>query len=381
MTDLMLKYPAVADLHKAAGKRLPHIAWEYLETGTTHEQAVQRNIDQFKKVTILPRFVKGHFDPDVSTSLFGQNYAAPFGVAPIGMSGLIWPEMECIMARAAAKHQIPYTLSTVAAETPETVGPHAGEMGWFQLYAPRDKTLRDDILNRARSSGFKTLVVTADTPAPSQRERLKRAGFQMPPALTPRFIWQGVTHPAWSMATLKRGLPKLRTMEKYTDSGQMATLANFVRKKLNGTLSWDYLKEVRDQWDGPMILKGIMHPADAELAIGIGFDGIQVSNHGGRQFDGVPASIDMLADISAVCQGKAAVLFDSGVRSGLDVLRALALGADFVLMGRPFMYGVGALGEAGGAHVIQLLINDLKTNMSQVGAQNIAEVKALELGP
>ncbi|MFT5196199.1 MAG: L-lactate dehydrogenase (cytochrome), partial [Candidatus Promineifilaceae bacterium] len=267
---LMNQYPAVEDCRKMAKKRLPSIAWEYLETGTTHEQAVQRNLDQLANVTILPRLVRGHFAPDISTTLFGKHYAAPFGVAPIGMGGLLWPEMECIMARSAAKNGVPYTLSTVASETPETVGPFVGEMGWFQLYSPRDKTLRDDILNRAKASGFKTLVVTADTPAPSQRERLRRAGFQMPPALTPKFFWQGVTHPAWAIATLKRGLPKLRTMEKYTKSGEMATLANFVRTKLNGTLSWDYLKEVRDLWDGPMILKGILHPADAELAIEIG---------------------------------------------------------------------------------------------------------------
>lgn len=368
------KYPAISDLRKKAKRRIPHVAWEYLETGTGDEYLIERNIRAMKAVTFLPRFLKGELKPEISTTLFGKKYNAPFGIAPVGLTGLMWPKAEILLAKTAKKYNLPFCLSTVATETPEAVGAHMGNQGWFQLYPPREIELTTQFLNRAKQAGFHTLIITGDVPTPSRRERTKRAGLQMPPKITPRLIWQGIKNPAWSMATLKRGLPSLRTIESYSEFKTMMSVGAFTRDKLGGNLSWEYCEKVREIWKGPIIIKGILHPKDAEKAIEIGMDGIVVSNHGGRQFDGAPSSIEALPAIAQTSKGKIKILFDSGIRTGLDIMRALALGADFVLCGRAFIYGVAALGEYGGYHAAQILMDDLKNNMVQIGVEQLEDI-------
>ncbi len=365
------QYPAISDLEAKAKERLPFVSWEYLQSGTGKEDLLQRNIDAFKHITFEPQFCKGLLQANIETTVFGRKYAAPFGVAPVGLTGLMWPNIEVYLAQTAKRYNIPYSLSTVATETPETVGKVVGDMGWFQLYPPRDPEILKDLLKRAQDNGFHTLLITADVPMPSRRERTKRAGMQMPPKLTPQLIWQGITHPAWTRATLKRGLPRLRTVEKYAQSQDMTFVSGFVGNRLGGTLDWEYCKKVKDLWKGPVLLKGVMHPKDAEKAIEIGLDGVVVSNHGGRQFDGAKAAIEALPDIVETIGDKATIIFDSGVRTGLDIMRAISLGADFVLLGRAFIYGVAALGEFGGDHVVEILMDDLKNNMVQLGVSNI----------
>jgi len=369
------QYPAIIDLATKAKKRIPHVAWEYLNAGTGEEDLLEKNRAALQKITFSPQFCKGILSPNIETSLFGQKFAAPFGMAPIGLTGLMWARIEHYLAETANRYQIPYTLSTVATETPETVGPKVGNMGWFQLYPPRDKNFRKTLLKRANDAGFHTLLVTADVPASSRRERTKRAGLQMPPKITPKMVWEGITHPAWTIATLRNGLPRLRTIESYAASQNMKVVTGFVGKQLGGTLSWEYCQELRAEWKGPIILKGILHPKDAAKAVEIGLDGIIVSNHGGRQFNGAMAAIDALPSIVEEVGGKTKVLFDSGIRTGLDIMRALSLGADFVLLGRAFVYGVAALGKYGGDHVTEVLIEDLKNNMIQLGVENIEELR------
>jgi len=373
------KYPSIEDLKSRAFKRVPHIGWEYLDMGTGDDKGVYRNRDELDNITLLPRIMKGEFDPNTETELFGDTYLAPFGVAPIGLGGIMWPGAERILATTAYKYQIPYTLSTVASQTPEEIGPIAREMGWFQLYTPNTRELRSEILKRVKNAGFKTLVVTADVPAPSRRERASRAGLVMPPRITPRFIMQGLVRPLWSIETLKKGIPSLKILEKYANANDMASLVEFQHQNFGGTLSWDYLKEVRDEWKGPLILKGVLHPDDAEQAIAVGVDAIQVSNHGARQFNGAPAAINALPDIFRQVKGRIAILFDSGICSGLDIIRALALGADFVLLGRAFMFGVGAFDQRGGDHVVKILLSELKSDMHQLGVKNLAEIRTLKV--
>lgn len=373
-TRLSNRYPAIEDLAEKARKRIPHVAWEYLQTGTGREALVRKNTEAFDRITFNPQFCKGVMEPDISTTLFGRKYAAPFGVAPVGLTGLMWPRVECYLAAMARAYQIPFALSTVATETPETVGQEVGDMGWFQLYPPRQKELRQSLLKRASEAGFHTLLVTADVPMASRRERTRRAGLQIPPAITPKMIWQGITHPAWTIATLQHGLPRLRTIEAYAQSKDMKFVSGYVGNRLGGTLNWDYCKILKEEWNGPVVLKGVLHPVDAEKAVSIGLDGVMVSNHGGRQFDGAPTAIESLPAVVEAVGGKTTILFDSGVRSGLDIMRALSLGAQFVLLGRAFIYGVAALGKYGGHHVAEILIDELKNNMVQFGIESLDEL-------
>ena len=248
-------------------------------------------------------------------------------------------------------------------------------MGWFQLYPPRRANIRRDLIHRARDAGFTTLLVTADVPIASRRERQVRAGVVVPPKITPRMLYRCMVRPAWSMATLAAGSPRFRGLEKYIDGSDMRDMLTFIGQELGGSLDWDYLDAVRQEWDGPLVLKGILTSAEAERAVALGFDGIMVSNHGGRQFDGAPAAIDALPAIAYAVGARTKVLFDSGVRGGLDIARALALGADFILLGRAFMYGVAALGRRGGDHVADLLKADLINNMIQLGCTTTAELR------
>ena len=376
MANLLNRYPSIEDLRRRAKGRIPHFAWEYIDSGTGADECVQRNRAALQAITLVPEFMKGAFEPQLATRLFDIDYAVPFGVSPVGLTALMWPRAERILARAAARHRFPYTLSTAATEAPETIGPLAEGMGWFQLYPPRRTDIRQDLIARARDSGFTTLLVTADVPVASRRERQVRAGVVVPPKITPRMLYRCMVRPTWSLATLVAGSPRFRGLEKYIDGSDMRDMLSFIGQELGGSLDWVYLEAVRQEWDGPLVLKGILTTAEAERAAAIGFDGIMVSNHGGRQFDGAPAAIDVLPAIAEAVGQRTKILFDSGVRGGLDIARALALGADFVLMGRAFMYGVAALGRRGGDHVAELLKADLINNMTQLGCATLDQLRA-----
>jgi L-lactate dehydrogenase (cytochrome) len=377
-TRLMNKYPSIDDLATKAQKRIPNIAWQYLATGTGSGKAVLRNREGLDKVTFLPQFMKGEVTVDTTTNFLGTDYAAPFGVAPIGLSGLMWARSEFMLAQMAKNYRIPYCLSTVATQTPEAVGPLVGDMGWFQLYPPKDRSVLSTILKRAKASNFNTLVITVDIPALSRREEAIKAGLTIPPKISSRLIWDALMHPAWTWATLQAGSPQLKTLAPYSDKKDTNSVAAFARTHFRVNLDWGYVQAVRDMWHGPLILKGLLHPSDISKALSIGVEGIGVSNHGGRQFDGTPAAIYALPAIVKEVNGRAAIIFDSGVNSGLDIVRALALGADFVLLGRAFMYGVAALGEMGADHTTEILLDDLRVNMLQLGVETIEEIKNLK---
>ncbi|EAQ05901.1 alpha-hydroxy acid oxidase [Yoonia vestfoldensis] len=368
------KYPAISDLKTRARGRIPHFVWEYLDSATGVEATQRRNRTALDQVLLNPSILHGEFAPDLSTTLLGRDHPLPIGIAPLGMSGLIWPGAEQMLARMAARENIPYTLSTVASQLPEDVGPHAGDQGWFQLYPPRDPVIRDDILNRAKSAGFHTLVLTVDVPVASRRERQTRGGLTQPPKLTPRLALQAARCPAWLLGIRQTGMPRLRLMESYSQVKGSLPSNQHIGYLLRTSPDWDYFKALRDAWDGPLVVKGVGRADDAARLTDEGADAIWVSTHAGRQFDGGPASIETLPAIRAATP--LPVIFDSGIEGGLDVLRALALGADFVMLGRAFHYGLAAMGEAGAAHVLDILRQDMISNMGQLGARSLKDLPA-----
>jgi L-lactate dehydrogenase (cytochrome) len=377
--DPIDRYPSVEDLARVARKRIPHFSWEHLDSGTDVETARRSNRDAFQAIRMLPKWSEYAVEPCLKTRIFGQTFEAPFGIAPIGITGLLWPAGERILAAAARAHGIPYCLSTAACETLETVGDIAGERGWFQLYPPRDRAIRDDLISRAKDSRFSALVVTVDVPGYSMRERPRRAGLTGAPKVGLRMLMQILARPRWALATLRRGTPEFRLIHRYLgDAGKDAT-ASFVHDELDAPVDENYLKEIRQLWHGPLIVKGILCPEAARRALDLGVDGLIVSNHGGRQFDAAPPAIQVLPEIVKAVGTDTTVLFDSGVCSGLDIIRALALGADFVLLGRAFGYGLAALGKQGGNHVCRLLKENMVVNMRQLGIEQTDALRRVRI--
>jgi L-lactate dehydrogenase (cytochrome) len=371
--DLDNTYPAISDLRARARRRVPAFVWEYLDSATGTETTKTRNRIALGRIGLTPSVLHGEFTPDLSADLLGAQLALPFGFAPVGMSGLMWPDAEGHLARAASIAGLPYCLSTVASQSPEDLAPHLGEHAWFQMYPPRDPGIRKDMLQRARTAGFGTLVLTVDVPAPSRRERQTRSGLTQPPRLTPRLLAQVACRPAWALGMARRGMPRMRTLEPYTT----ATATNLPSTAHAGYLlrtspDWDYVQWLRDAWQGPFIVKGVLRATDAERLETLGADAIWVSNHAGRQFDAAPATIEALQDIRPAT--RLPLILDGGIESGLDILRALALGASFVMLGRAPHYALAALGPRGIDHLIALLRKDLIANMAQLGARRLTDL-------
>jgi L-lactate dehydrogenase (cytochrome) len=372
--DYHARFPGLSDLKARARRRIPHFVWEYLDSATGTEAVLRRNRSAFDAVLLRPAALRGEITPELGCTLLGRDYPVPFGIAPLGMSGLVWPGAEHHLARHAAKAGIPYTLSTVATQTPEDLKGAQGEMGWFQIYPPRDPEIRADMLARARGAGFHTLVLTVDVPAASRRERQTRGGLVQPPRLTPRLALQVARCPAWAMGTWSRGMPRMRLIDSYADQEKLGRLPStaHVGYLLRTAPDWDYVAALREAWDGPLILKGVLEPEIATRAESEGVDAIWVSNHAGRQFDGAPASLAILPEIRSATA--LPLLLDSGIEGGLDILRALALGADFVMLGRPWHYALGALGQDGPAHLHDMLVKDIASNMAQIGAARLSDL-------
>ena len=371
--DLDLTFPAVSDLRSKAKKRLPKFAFEYLDSATGRELGAKRNREAWDSITFMPQILQGEFSFDLSTRFMGQDFDLPVGIAPIGMSGMIWPGAEKILATTAARNRIPYSISSVAAATPEEIGPHTDGLGWFQLYPPADPEIRRDMLKRIKEAGFTKLIVTVDVPGESRRERQRRALISMPPKMRPAIIWSMVTHPHWSLAMAKEGSPRMKFPESYVDASGSDAFVHAGRV-LRGWPDWDYLSNLRDEWQGDILVKGVMVPEDAKRLVSMGIDGIWVSNHSARQFEAAPSTIEQLPLVREAVGKDIPIVVDSGISGGLDIMRGLALGADFVFLGRAFHYAVAALGEQGGDHLVHILRADLCANMSQIGAHSLRDL-------
>lgn len=374
-------FPTIPTMRKAARKKLPYFAFEYLDGGAGEDTGIDRNWRALDSIELTPHYGITTELPPIDTELFGRRYAAPFGVAPMGSPSLGFPGADRHLAAAAQIARLPYTLSAVGGMTIEDAGPIAPDVFWFQLpRLPRDNhRLGLDMVARAEAAGAHALILTMDTPIRTTRPREVQSGITSPFKPDLKMMTAILTSPRWFAAMRKYGVPRLASFKRYAPNADLSEMAEFVRKESYGAFTWDEVAMYRDRWKRPLIAKGIMHPRDAERAIAIGCDGIVVTNHGGRQVDALPAPIDALPAIAARVGKRATVLMDSGVRSGSDVVRALALGADAALMGKGFMWSLGALGERGPLHAMDLLIEEIKAVLGQIGARSIHEARTVEI--
>ena len=372
------QYPSVADLRKKAKQRIPKFAFDYLDGGCNEELNLVRNENDFDNILLKPQYLRVGEEIDMSVELFGRRYSAPFGVSPIGLQGLMWPNAPEILAKAAAKHDIPYTLSTVSTSSIERIAEVSDGKAWFQLYHPTENRLRDDILNRLKAVECPVLVVLVDVPSFGLRYREIKSGLSMPPKMNITNILQTLIRPTWGIQTLKHGIPSFATLKPYMEKGlDMAQLGQFMNRTFTGKVNMEKVKAIRDIWKGPLVLKGIATEEDMEASIQLGVDGVIVSNHGGRQVDAGESSIVSLMKLASnpSYKSKLKIMMDGGIRSGVDLARAHAVGSEFNFMGRPFMYGVGALGEEGGEHTINMFKAHLYQVMQQLTVDNINQLQ------
>lgn len=368
------KYPSIDDLRNRAKQRIPRFAFEYLDGGCNEDVNLHKNTADIRKVELLPYYLSKHTGSSMKTELFGHVYDAPFGIAPVGLQGLMWPNSPEILAKAAFGHNIPFILSTVSTSSIERISEITEGRAWFQLYHPAEESVRNDIIKRAEAAECPVLVILCDVPTFGFRPRDIRNGLAMPPKMSVKNILQVLGKPNWALQTLKYGQPNFETLRPYMPKGlDLAQLGKFMDRTFSGRLNEERIKPIRDMWKGKLVIKGVANEADAESAIKLGLDGIIVSNHGGRQLDAGESTIRPLSRIAEKYGDQIKVMMDSGLRSGPDIARTMASGAQFTFMGRSFMYGVAALGTTGGDHTISLLKTELQQVMEQICCEEVKD--------
>ena len=367
-------YPSIDDLREKAKHKIPRFAFEYLDGGCNEDVNLYKNTAELREVELKPYYLNKHTASEMKTELFGHVYAAPFGIAPVGLQGLMWPNSPEILAKAAFQHNIPFVLSTVSTSSIERISELTEGRAWFQLYHPAEDAIRNSVIKRAETAGCPVLVILCDVPTFGYRPRDIRNGLAMPPKMTLKNVVQIMGKPEWALKTLLHGQPGFATMKPYMPKGMsMKQLGWYMNQTFSGRLNEDKVSAIRDMWKGKLVLKGVATEEDTEMAIKLGLDGIIVSNHGGRQLDAGQSSIKSLHPIVKNYKGKIKIMMDSGLRSGPDVARTLASGADFTFMGRSFMYGVAALGDEGGDHTISILKTQLLQVMNQICCKKVTD--------
>ena len=374
-TEFNPDYPSMDDLRNKAMKRIPRFAFEYLDGGCNEDVSITRNTSEIREVQLQPRYLRNEGISSTKTNVLGMEFDAPFGIAPVGLQGLIWPNSPEILAKAANKHNIPFILSTVTTMNIERASELTEGKAWFQLYNPAEDSLRDDILNRAEAAGCPVLVLLCDVPTFGYRPRDIRNGLALPPKMSINNILQILGKPTWAYNTLKHGQPTFETLKPYTPDGlNLKQLGQFMDKTFSGRLNEERIKPIRDKWKGKLVLKGVASEQDTKDAIRLGFDGIIVSNHGGRQLDAAQSSINSLQEITKKYSDQIEIMMDSGLQSGPDIARAMASGAKFTFMGRSFLYGCAALGNQGGNHTISMLKTQFKQVMDQLCCEKVEDL-------
>ena len=377
---LFRRFPTIAHLRRHAPRHAPRFAFEYMDGGAGEDTCIKRNWAALDSVELVPRYGITTELPPVDIDLFGRRYAAPIGVAPMGGPSIVWPGADQYLAAAAQKARVPYVLGTVGGATIETAATIAPDVLWFQLYrcSRNQHAIGFDLVRRAEACGVSVLVLTLDVPVRTTRSREVAVGITSPFRPDLRMLAGILTSPGYLASLLRHGQPRFGNLKPYTkDDADVNEVAEFVRREMGGAFTWDEVAKYRERWKRPLVVKGILHPADAEKCVALGVDGIVVSNHGGRQVEGLPAPIDVLPAIVAAVGGRARVMLDSGIRSGLDVARSVALGADLAFAGKAFLWGLGALGAQGPSHVIDLMIDEMKSAFGQVGAFHPAQARSV----
>ena len=364
-----------ADYRAAAQQFLPPFLFHYIDGGAYAEQTLRRNVDDFAAVALRQRVLKDMSQLDTSIELFGEKLSIPVALSPVGLTGMYRRRGEVQAARAADKHGIPFTMSTVSVCPIEEVAPKIQRPMWFQLYVLKDRGFMQIALERAQAAGCTTLVFTVDMPVPGARYRDAHSGMSGPNAPLRRY-WQAMTHPRWAVDVGLLGRPHdLGNISAYRGNPTgLQDYMGYLSANFDPSISWKDLEWIRAFWKGPMVIKGILDPEDAKDAVRFGADGIIVSNHGGRQLDGVLSSARALPAIADAVKGQIKILADSGIRNGLDVVRAIALGADCAMIGRAYIYALAAAGEAGVKHLLELLEKEMRVAMTLTSVARVADI-------
>ncbi|SFU74919.1 L-lactate dehydrogenase (cytochrome) [Paenacidovorax caeni] len=364
-----------ADYRAAAQQFLPPFLFHYIDGGAYAEQTLRRNVDDFAAVALRQRVLKDMSQLDTRIELFGEKLSIPVALSPVGLTGMYRRRGEVQAARAADAHGIPFTMSSVSVCPIEEVAPKIQRPMWFQLYVLKDRGFMQNALERAQAAGCTTLVFTVDMPVPGARYRDAHSGMSGPNAPLRRY-WQAVTHPRWAVDVGLLGRPHdLGNISAYRGSPTgLADYMGYLGANFDPSISWKDLEWIRAFWKGPMVIKGILDPEDAKDAVRFGADGIIVSNHGGRQLDGVLSSARALPAIADAVKGQIKILADSGIRNGLDVVRAIALGADCAMIGRAYIYALAAAGEAGVKHLLELLEKEMRVAMTLTSVARVADI-------
>jgi len=365
----------IDDLRKLAKKRLPKIAYDFIEGGTDDEVGLNTNEQAFRQARIVPRYLVDVSVRDQSTTLFGRTYSSVIGIAPTGLAGLFRRGADLMLAEAARDANVPFIMSGSSTGSIEALGKLAPDHGWYQLYSAKDQSISEDMIKRVGDAGLKTLVFTVDVPEGSNRERNVRNGWGRPLKLSLATKLEALEHPAWMLEWLRHGTPYFDNWAKYAPPGASAeVVADLVAYNNRAPMTWKHVERYRELFKGNFVLKGIMHPDDAIRAHSLGVDGIMVSNHGARQLDNAPSPLHVLPAIRDAVGDKMTLMFDGGIRRGLDALIAICMGAKFVFQGRPTLYGVTAGGVAGASKALGIFRREIDLSLAQMGAAKIADL-------
>jgi L-lactate dehydrogenase (cytochrome) len=366
----------ISDLRRLAKRRLPAGIFDYIDGAAEDEVTMHRNTAVFSKYDFVPRVLRDVSDIDTSSSFLGQNLKYPIIFSPTGFTRIADSEGELAVARVAARHQLPYCLSTLSTRSIEEVSAVSAGSKWFQVYVWRDRELVKDMLARAQREGYEAIMLTVDTAVLGKRERDVRRGFTLPPTLGLGTILDGIMHPAWTWDFVRHDpitFANISTSSKAA-TGTAVTLSDFISEQFDPALSWNDIAWFREHWNGPIVLKGVQSVADAVQAQLMGVDAVALSNHGGRQLDSAPTPLDLLAPVSEATGGSLPLICDGGIRRGSDIIKAIALGAAVCTMGRTYLYGLGAAGEAGVEKALTMLTSDLERTMALCGVRSLAEI-------